>query len=116
MASLSDIENKINQLEAKRDELKAAAATQRQRDIADVVDEIRAKLTEYGISAKDLGLQGEGQPKAKGVRRTPSRSADTAGTVKHRGPQGQTWTSGTRGRRPSWLAEEIARSAGEMKE
>ena len=68
-------------------------------------------MAQYSISARDLGLQGRGRPPGKGARRASAR-ARPADAVTHHGPNGQTWTSGSRGRKPHWLAEQIAKSAG----
>jgi DNA-binding protein H-NS len=85
MASYKDLQQQIA-------ELQRQAAEARRTEIASVVADIRAKMTEYGISVADLGGS-----KTRGVAVAPKyRDAAT----------GQTWTG--RGKRPRWLAEAVS--------
>ena len=60
------------------------------------------KIAAYGITAKDLGLSVSQAIKAQRGRKL--LGAKIAGTGKtHTGPDGQTWSEGTRGRKPAWL-------------
>ena len=97
--SIADIEAQIKAHEAQIDNLKAAAAKQRADEIGAVVQDIRAKIAEYGISAKELGL---------GSKATTRRVAAVATGPRYRGPDGEIWVGGTRGRKPRWLSEGLA--------
>jgi len=99
--SLSEIEAQIKEREAQIAALRAAAVKQRQEEIGAVVQDLRRKIAEYGISAKELGLTGKF---ASASRRTAA--APTGPT--YRGPNGETWVGGTRGRKPSWLSGALA--------
>lgn len=79
--------------------LQAAAAKQRAEEISAVVQDVRARIAEYGITAKELGLSG------KVVMR---RAAAVAAGPRYRGPGGKIWFGGTRGRKPCWLSEGLA--------
>ena len=77
--------------------LQAQAHEARKTEIAGVVADIRAKMTEYNLTVEDLGL---------GARRAGSRAGSTV-APKYRDPAtGQTWSG--RGKRPKWLAAEVA--------
>lgn len=83
------------ELQAQIAQLTAQAEATRRNEMASVVAEIKRKMAEYGITAQDLG-----------GKRTGSRKGNPA-PVKYRHPAtGQTWTG--RGKRPRWLAAEIA--------
>jgi DNA-binding protein H-NS len=97
--SLVEIEAQIKDREAQIAQLRVAAANQRAEEIGSVIQDLRSKIVEYRISAKELGLTGKGA-----ARR---RAAPASGPV-YRGPNGQTWLGGTRGRKPRWLSEGLA--------
>ena len=99
--SLADIEALIKERAAQIAELRAAAAKQRQEEISEVLQDVRQKIAEYGISAKELGLTVK-----PGAPRRRAAAAPTGPT--YRGPNGETWVGGTRGRKPSWLSKALA--------
>ncbi len=104
--SLSEIQAKIAELEAQADKLRHEAAVERQKVAAGVIQEIRSKIAEYGLTAKDLGLSNGGNlPFGKIKRKT---SASAAGGTLYRNADGATWTSATRGPKPRWLREALA--------
>ena len=86
------------ELKQKAEKLMAEAEQMRQKEIDDVVAEIREKMKAYGLTAKDIGGAG-------GRKRN---SGGTPKTVKYRGPDGETW-SGGRGRKPRWVTEALAK-------
>jgi DNA-binding protein H-NS len=93
MTTLLDIQNQIAQLQKQAEEIKAS-------EIANAVQDIRAKMAAYGITIADL--QGSGKARA-------SKAGTKAGTpapIKYRGPNGETWTG--RGLMPRWLAGQVA--------
>lgn len=99
--SLADIDAQIKEREEQISQLRAAAAKQREEEIGAVVHDLRQKIAEYGLSAKELGLNGKSAP--------PRRRVAAAATgPTYRGPGGETWIGGTRGRKPRWLVEELA--------
>jgi DNA-binding protein H-NS len=63
----------------------------RKNEQAGAVEQIKALMQNFGISATDLGAG-----KAKKTKATGSVP------VKYRGPNGETWTG--RGRAPNWIA------------
>ncbi len=110
IVSLEDINAQIQQLEAQRLQLQAEAEKQRKEAMASVIQELIEKIDAYGITAKDLGLRvGKGDKAAKLQRVRKPLGAKVAGTGKtFTGPEGQTWTEGTRGRKPAWLTQQLA--------
>lgn len=84
------------QLKAQAQALLEQAEQVRRQELAGVVEEIRATMAVYGITAKDLGFE----RKAAGAR---SRAAKVAGAAKYRGPDGQEWSG--HGRRPGWVVQ-----------
>ena len=108
--SHDDINAQIQQLEAQRAQLQAEAETQRKEAMASVIQELIEKIDAYGITAKDLGLRvGKAGEVAKPQRVRKPLGAKVAGTGKtFTGPNGQTWSEGTRGRKPAWLNQQLA--------
>lgn len=98
--ALADIEAQIKEREEQIAQLRAAAAKQREEEISAVVQDLRRRIAEYGISAKELGLS----DKSSSRRRV---AAVPTGPL-YRGPNGESWVGGTRGREPRWLAEALA--------
>jgi DNA-binding protein H-NS len=82
------------ELKAQMDELTQQAELARQAEFQSVVEEIRAKVAEYGITERDIF----------GSRRGRPRKAGTVVTAKYRDPRsGATWSG--RGRAPNWLKD-----------
>lgn len=90
------------ELKAKAEKLLQEAEELRQKEVAEVINEIKQKMAEYGITTADLGASKKG-----GVK----KSAGSA-PVKYRGPNGEEWSG--RGRSPQWLANAI--EGGKKKE
>ncbi len=89
--SYADLQAEITRLQREAESVRAA-------ELAAVVDDIRAKMKAYGITAADLS---ERKAKRKPVK------------PKYRNPaSGETWSG--RGRTPRWLA--AAEAAGKSRE
>ncbi len=99
-STLADINSQIQKHDEQIAQLRAQAEELRNRERAGVIEELRKKIAEYGLSASDLklsvraGKRGAATPVAKGI-------------AKYRGPTGETW-SGGRGRKPRWVTEVLA--------
>ena len=107
IVSLEDINAQIQQLEAQRLQLQAEAEKQRKEAMASEIQGLIENIAAYGITAKDLGLSVSQAIKAHRGRKL--LGAKIAGTGKtHTGPDGQTWSEGTRGRKPAWLTQQLA--------
>ena len=91
------------ELRAKGEKLLAEAEELRTKELNDVIQDIKQKMSDYGLTAKDLGLSGKGRPRGKKA----SGSTEPA-KVKYRGPNGEAW-SGGRGRKPRWVTEALAK-------
>ena len=110
--TLENLNAQIQQLEAQRAQLQAAADQQRKEAAASLIQELIQKISTYGITAKELGLDPGRVAKGKAkLGRKPLGAqiaqAGKAGKI-HTGPDGQTWTEGTRGRKPVWLTQQLA--------
>jgi DNA-binding protein H-NS len=113
--SLDELNAQIQQLETQRAQLQAEAEKQRKEAMASVVQELIEKISAYGITAKDLGLNvGKADKGKRGRKPLGAQIAKTGKT--YTGPDGQTWTEGTRGRKPAWLHEQLEGSASENSE
>ncbi|KVK74270.1 DNA-binding protein [Burkholderia cepacia] len=83
------------ELKAQMDALAEKTETARVAEFQSVVDDIRAKVAEYGVTEKDIF----------GSRRGRSANADKAPVeAKYRDPKtGATWSG--RGRAPAWIKD-----------
>lgn len=107
IVTLEEINAQIQQLEAQRAQLQAEADKQRKDVTASVVQELIEKIAAYGITAKDLGLSTGKADKTKKVRKSVGTKIAHLGKT-YTGPDGQTWNEGTRGRKPTWLKEQLS--------
>lgn len=77
--------------------LKEKAEAIRQNEIAAVIEDVRAKVKAYNLTARDLGLSATDSGR---IQRAPV-------IAKYRDPvSGKTWTG--RGVHPNWLKEYVA--------
>ena len=101
MTTLADINSQIKKHDEQIAQLRVQAEQLRNQERSGVIEEIRKKIAEYGITASDLRLTG------RTSGRRPSAAAASRGAAKYRGPTGETW-SGGRGRKPRWVTEALA--------
>ena len=99
MATLAEINSQIKKNEEQIAQLRKQAEAMRSEERAGVLEEVRKKIAEYGISASDLKLS------TRSSVATGKRATKTA--AKYRGPAGESW-SGGRGRKPRWVTEALA--------
>lgn len=92
------------ELKAQAEAMMAEAEALRKAELADVIQSIKAKMKEYGLSAADLGLVGA--VAAAGPRKAAVKSKSTA-PAKYRGPNGELWAGGL-GRKPEWVRAVLA--------
>ncbi|MFA5626945.1 MAG: H-NS histone family protein [Thiohalomonadaceae bacterium] len=86
MQSYNEIQEQIKRLQQQAEEV-------RLKELADVINEIKAKVQEYGLTARDLGLS------------TRQKSSKSKLPAKYK--KGDlTWTG--RGRQPKWVGEHLA--------
>jgi DNA-binding protein H-NS len=96
--SLSDIQAEIKKNEEQLAQLKRQAEDFRNQERAGVIEELRKKIADYGLTAADLKLS---------TRATKAKAPKSSAEAKYRGPSGETW-SGGRGRKPRWVVEALA--------
>ena len=101
MTSLADINSQIQKHDEQIAQLRKQAEELRNKERGAVIEEVRQKIAEYGLSAADLKLS----TRASGKRSAGAAPAKAA--AKYRGPNGENW-SGGRGRKPRWVTEALA--------
>jgi len=100
-STLADINSQIKKHDEQIALLRKQAEELRNHERAGVIEEVRRKIAEYGLSASDLKLA------ARGGRRNAAPVASAKAAAKYRSPTGETW-SGGRGRKPRWVTEALA--------
>lgn len=99
MASLADINSQIKKHDEQIAQLRKQAEELRNQERAEVIEEVRRKIAEFGLTAADLKLATRGKRAAA--------TAAVKSAAKYRSPNGETW-SGGRGRKPRWVTEALA--------
>ncbi len=99
-STLADINSQIKKHDEQIAQLRKQAEELRNQERSGVIDELRKKIAEYGLTATDLKLGGRAAKRSPGV--APVKAA-----AKYRGPTGESW-SGGRGRKPRWVTEALA--------
>lgn len=99
-STLADINSQIKKHDEQIAQLRKQAEELRNQERSGVIDELRKKIAEYGLTAADLKLGGRAPKRSSGV--APVKAA-----AKYRGPTGESW-SGGRGRKPRWVTEALA--------
>lgn len=101
--TLAELNAEIQKHTEQLEELQKQAAELKERERESVIETMRRQISDYDISAAELGLAGAG---ARAKARSPREAAPKPG-AKYVGPQGQLW-SGGRGRKPRWVMEALA--------
>ena len=109
MSTLTELQQQINQAEAKVNELRELLAAQKNEQRAEAITSAKELIQMHQLSAAELGFSGKKSqmPKAAaGAKRTKvaPKYIDPA--------SGKTWTG--RGKTPAWLVAEL--SAGRSKQ
>lgn len=97
MESLAELRAKIADLTRQADELVRL-------EKASVIEEVRKKIQDYNLTARDLGLDMTSSIASRGRSRGAGR-ADRP-EPKYRDEHGNEW-SGGRGRKPAWVLQVI---------
>ena len=105
MSSLEEINSQIEQHNQMIAGLQRQAEQLRNAERAGVIEELRRKIAEYGITATDLRLTGARGAGRRSLSAAPA--AKTGSNPKYRSPTGETW-SGGRGRKPRWVSDALA--------
>jgi len=100
-STLADINSQIKKHDEQIAQLRKQAEELRNQERAGVIEEVRKKIAEYGLTASDLKLTMRGGGRRNAVQ------ASTKAAAKYRSPTGETW-SGGRGRKPRWVTEALA--------
>jgi DNA-binding protein H-NS len=105
-STLEDINSQIQKNEEQIAQLRKQADELRNRERAGVIDDVRKKIAEYGLTAADLKLASGRTGPVAGSKRSIS-AAPSKAAAKYRSDNGETW-SGGRGRKPRWITEALA--------
>lgn len=89
------------ELKAKAEKMLADAEELRVKEVAAVIAEIKEKISQFGISAKDLGFS-----TSSGYVKKSSAAPATPSVAKFVGPNGEHWSG--MGRQPQWIKDAIA--------
>lgn len=87
------------ELKAQGEAMLAQAEQQRKQELASVIQDIKTKMKEYGITLADLSGTGSNP-------RKPAKTKSAA-PAKYRGPNGELWAGGL-GRKPQWVRAIVA--------
>ncbi|MDM0091662.1 MULTISPECIES: H-NS histone family protein [unclassified Variovorax] len=101
--SLSALNAQIQELQQQADALKKQADELRNLERAGVIEELKAKIYEYGLTAGDLRLGSS----IKATKRASGSKSAAKAAPKYRSANGEEW-SGGRGRKPRWVTEALA--------
>lgn len=105
----------LAQLNAEISKLQAEATVMRDQERNEVIGRIKEAIAAYDLTAADLGLEADRRGRPRGGIKVASKKVarakgtavkKTAGAVKYRDDQGNTWTG--HGRRPQWYVQAIA--------
>ena len=111
MSTVNELQQQINQAEARVDELRKILTQQKSNERVQAIASAKELIKLHQLTSADLGLAG----KKATPRKEPRPVGDKRSTVapKYQDPSnGKTWTG--RGKTPSWLAAYL--SAGYSKE
>ena len=86
-----------SELKQQAADLLVQAEKLREQEKRSVIAELKRQISEYGITARELGFTAGG---------TAMPSRRSSAVVKFRSPSGATWSG--RGRKPRWLADALA--------
>lgn len=88
-----------SELKAQAEALLAQAEQVRKQELSAVVQDIKAKMKEYGLTVADLGVA------VSSVKKPAKTKSDAP--AKYRGPNGELWAGGL-GRKPEWVRTVLA--------
>ena len=103
MASLVQINEQIRKTEEQIAALREQAEAIRSEEKHGVIAEAMAKISEYSLTASDLGLA----TGFAGGRKLRSSKSKEKGAPRYRSPSGEIWHGG-RGRKPRWISAALA--------
>lgn len=74
------------------------------KEVEVVIEKVRGLISEYGLTAADLGLTGKASKSATTTRKKKSVAAKSVGIPVYADPvSGKTWTG--KGKSPNWIVE-----------
>ncbi len=110
MSTLNELQQQINQAEAKVSELREKLIQQKNNERMQAIASAKELIKVHQLSAADLGITTRKNPRRK---ESPSSDKRISVAPKYRdSTSGKTWTG--RGKTPSWLAAHL--SAGRSKQ
>lgn len=101
MTTYAELQAQIKKLQEQAEQVKA-------KELETVVADIKKKISEYGLTAEQLGFV-TATRKGKG-----NKGATKESTVMYKKGD-QTWSGATRGRKPDWV-KEILEAGGDIEE
>lgn len=110
MSTLTELQQQINQAEAKVNELREQLAQQKNNERVQAISSAKELIKTFQLTAAELGLSGK---KTLARKERPMGDKRVSVAPKYKDPaSGKTWTG--RGKTPAWLAAQLA--AGHSKQ
>ena len=100
MTTYAELQAQIKMLQEQAEQVKA-------KELETVVADIKKKISEYGLTAEQLGF-------SSATGKTSKKTATKESTVMYKKGD-QTWSGATRGRKPDWV-KEILEAGGDIEE
>jgi DNA-binding protein H-NS len=100
MTTYAELQAQIKKLQEQAEEIRSA-------ELETVIADIKKKISEYGLTAEQLGF-------SSATGKTPKNAATKESTVMYKKGD-QTWSGATRGRKPDWV-KEILEAGGDIEQ
>lgn len=92
MPTYQELQAQIKQLQDQAEKLLEA-------EISSVINEVKAKISQYNLTAEQLGLSS-----GRAAPRKRASAAAKSGPL-YRNENGDTWSGASRGRKPAWIKQ-----------
>lgn len=100
MSTYAELQAQIKKLQEQAEQVKA-------KELETVIADIKQKITEYDLTAEQLGL-------GSAPKKTTKKAAGKDSTVMYKKGD-QTWSGAARGRKPDWV-KEILDAGGDIEQ
>ena len=95
MVTLAEIQKQIEALQAQAQSIIEA-------EQSGVIEDMKAKILQYGITANELGFSFKSSEPSKAVKASGAGTSKAPSVPMYKNPEGETWHGG-KGARPKWI-------------
>ena len=95
MVTLAEIQKQIEALQAQAQSIIEA-------EKSGVIEDMKAKILQYGITANELGFSFKSSEPSKAVKASGAGTSKAPSVPMYKNPEGETWHGG-KGARPKWI-------------